>query len=75
MMLEVALTSPVPLAVSVVVPTATPVICTVLDVVPPTAMVAVAGTLATPGALLVRSIGLAFIAVWFPEYEAPGSVR
>ncbi len=51
---EVALESPAPLAVRVVVPTATPVRAVLLEEVLPAGMVVVDGTVATPGALLVR---------------------
>jgi hypothetical protein len=63
----VALDSPVPLAVSVVVPGATPVSWAVLEAVPFTGTVTVAGAVAMPGALLVMLIGIAAAAVWLLE--------
>ena len=67
MTLEVAVCSPEPLAVSVVVPAATPVSWPVLDQVLSEAMVRVSGTVATPGALLVILAIIVLEAVWLPE--------
>lgn len=67
MTLEVAVCRSGPLAVSVVVPAATPVSWPVLDVVPFRGMVRVSGTVATAGVLLVIFTVIGPMAVWLPE--------
>jgi hypothetical protein len=64
---DVALDNPSPLAVRVVVPGPTPVRFTVADDVLPTANETVDGTVATPGALLVRLAVNATAVAWLPE--------
>jgi predicted membrane chloride channel (bestrophin family) len=64
---EVVLKSPVPLAVTVVVPAATPLRLPLFDDELPIGIVSVAGTVATPGALLVRFTLMALRASWLLE--------
>jgi hypothetical protein len=61
---EVALRTPEPLAVTLVVPAATPVSVPVPDQVEPVATVTAGVTVATPGALLVRFTVTGAVAVW-----------
>lgn len=66
---------PLPLAVTVVVPGAKPVSWSVDVLLPPDRIVAVAGTVATPGALLVKATGIGATVAWLLGYAEPSTVR